>query len=192
MRIIVKSSYLRVDNSTIKALASEKKAKAHLGYQWVYRDPASGLVLVAYLKGRRAHDVMERLADFAGYLQTDGYRAYETYLRKHPQVTGMGGLAYICRKLFEARQQQPRLAEVALTAIGSIVGNNTIGHPRMIADNKSYSLIPKFIIFCPPRLRLEILKMELAKSTLGPTHQVEMLILSLSGLTLTVRRIFQR
>ncbi|THH34189.1 IS66 family transposase, partial [Neolewinella litorea] len=58
------------------------------------------------------------LADFAGYLQTDGYKAYETYLRKHPQVTGVSCLAHIRRRFFEAREQHPRLAELALAAIG--------------------------------------------------------------------------
>ncbi|WP_168797678.1 IS66 family transposase [Neolewinella litorea] len=118
LRTVVDSDYLQVDESTIKVLASEKKGKAHLGYQWVYRDPDSGLVLFDYRKGRGVHGVMERLADFAGYLQTDGYKAYETYLRKHPQVTGVSCLAHIRRKFFEAREQHPRLAELALAAIG--------------------------------------------------------------------------
>lgn len=115
---VVAADYLQVDESTIKVLASEKKGKAHLGYQWVYRDPGTGLVLFDYRKGRGAHGVMERLAEFGGYLQTDGYRAYETYLRKHPAVTGVSCLAHIRRKFYDARDQHPRLAELALAAIG--------------------------------------------------------------------------
>ncbi|WP_116108822.1 IS66 family transposase, partial [Lewinella sp. IMCC34191] len=115
---VVEADYLQVDESTIKVLASEKKGKAHLGYQWVYRDPGSGLVRFDYRKGRGVHGVMERLADFTGYLQTDGYKAYETYLRKHPGVTGVSCLAHIRRKFFDAREQHPQLAELALAAIG--------------------------------------------------------------------------
>ncbi len=120
LRTVVDSDYLQVDESTIKVLASEKKGKAHLGYQWVYRDPGSGLVLFDYRRGRGVHGVMERLSDFAGYLQTDGYKAYETYLRKHPEVTGVSCLAHIRRKFFEARDHHPRLAELALAAIGFV------------------------------------------------------------------------
>ncbi|WP_116106148.1 IS66 family transposase [Lewinella sp. IMCC34191] len=118
LRTVVAADYLQVDESTIKVLASEKKGKAHLGYQWVYRDPGSGLVLFDYRKGRGVHGVMERLAEFTGYLQTDGYKSYETYLRKHPQVTGVSCLAHIRRKFFDAREQHPQLAELALAAIG--------------------------------------------------------------------------
>jgi transposase len=118
--VVGEADYLQVDESTIKVLASEKKGKAHLGYQWVYRDPGSGLVLFDYRKGRGVHGVMERLADFVGYLQTDGYKAYETYLRKHPEATGVSCLAHIRRKFFDARDHHPRLAELALAAIGFI------------------------------------------------------------------------
>ncbi len=116
--VVAGADYLQVDESTIKVLASEKKGKAHLGYQWLYRDPGSGLVLFDYRKGRGVHGVMERLVDFTGYLQTDGYKAYETYLRKHPKVTGVSCLAHIRHKFFDASKQHPRLAELALAAIG--------------------------------------------------------------------------
>ena len=68
------TDYLQVDESTIPVLdAADKTGKTHLGYQWVYRDPISGLVLFDYRRGRSAAEgVMLRLADFTGYLQTDG------------------------------------------------------------------------------------------------------------------------
>ena len=109
LRTVVAVDYLQVDESTIKVLASEKKGKAHLGYQWFYRDAAaSGLVLFDYRRGRGVHGVMERLSDFPGYPQTDGYQANETYLRRHPEVTGVSCLAHIRRKFFELRDPPPK------------------------------------------------------------------------------------
>ena len=114
------TDYLQVDESTIPVLdAADKTGKTHLGYQWVYRDPISGLVLFDYRRGRSAAEgVMLRLTDFTGYLQTDGYKAYVTYLRKHPKVIGVSCLAHIRRKFFAALAHHRRLAEVALAAIG--------------------------------------------------------------------------
>ena len=114
---VVGTDYLQVDESTIKVQDSAKRGSTHLGYQWVYRDPATGLILFDYRKGRGAHGVLERLAEFTGYLQTDGYRAYQTYLARHPTVTGVSCLAHIRRKFFDARANHPRLAEMVLATI---------------------------------------------------------------------------
>ena len=114
---VVGADYLQVDESTIKVQDSAKQGSTHLGYQWVYRDPATGLVLFDYRKGRGAHGVLERLADFTGYLQTDGYRAYQTYLARHPEVTGVSCLAHIRRKFYDAQENHPRIAELVLAAV---------------------------------------------------------------------------
>lgn len=116
-RTVLQTDYLQVDESPIQVLDAEKKGATHRGYQWVYRNPLCGLVLFDYRAGRGAHGVMEHLAEFEGYLQTDGYRAYQAYLRKHPRVSGVSGLAHIRRKFFEARDHHPRLAQLALALI---------------------------------------------------------------------------
>lgn len=117
LRSVIATDYLQVDESTIKVLDSDRKGKTHLGYQWVYRNPQSGLILFDYRKGRGANGVQERLADFTGYLQTDGYRAYQTYLKQHPGVVGVSCLAHIRRRFVEARNHHPRLAAWALAPI---------------------------------------------------------------------------
>lgn len=120
LRQVVRTDYLQVDESPIKVLDSEKKGKTHQGYQWVYRNPLNGLVLFDYRKGRGAHGVKERLADFTGYLQTDGYQAYTKYLRKHPQVSGVSCLAHIRRYFYQARDHHPLVAGIALALIGRL------------------------------------------------------------------------
>lgn len=115
---VIDTDYLQVDESTLKVQDSNKKGGTHLGYQWVYRNPVSGLILFDYRKGRGAHGVMERLSEFKGYLQTDGYKAYQTYLRKHPDATGVSCLAHIRRKFFDARDNDRSKADTGLAAIG--------------------------------------------------------------------------
>ena len=111
---VIDSDYLQVDESTIKVLDRTKKGKTHLGYQWVYRNPLNGLIFFEYRRGRGAAGVMERLANFTGYLQTDGYKAYKTFLRKHPHVTGVSCGSHIRRKFHEALDNNRRSAEHVL------------------------------------------------------------------------------
>ena len=118
LKNVLETDYLQVDESTLKVLDSDKKSGTHLGYQWVYRNPLSGLILFDYRRGRGVQGVMERLKNFEGYLQTDGYKAYQTYLRKHPAATGVSCLAHIRRKFFEARDNDRAKADIALAAIG--------------------------------------------------------------------------
>lgn len=120
IRIILETVYLQTDESPFKVLDSDKKGKSHRGYMWVYRAPLSGLILFDYRKGRGANGVLERLEHFTGYLQTDGYSAYKTYLRKHPEVTGISCLAHIRRKFVAARDNDRRRADLALAAINFI------------------------------------------------------------------------
>ena len=124
---VIESDYLQADESTIKVLERPKKTKStsrksdkkiHLGYQWVFRNALNGLVLFSYRKGRGANGIMELLSDFSGYLQSDGYSAYKTYLSKHPDVRGVSCLAHIRRKFFEAKDNDPVNAQLALDIIG--------------------------------------------------------------------------
>lgn len=114
-RAVIDSDYLQVDESTIKVLDRTKKGKTHLGYQWVYRNPLNGLIFFEYRRGRGAAGVMERLANFTGYLQTDGYKAYQKFLRQHPKVTGVSCGSHIRRKFHDALDNNRRCAEHVLT-----------------------------------------------------------------------------
>lgn len=116
-RNVLEADYLQADESRITVLEhgpeeSRKKTseklqtkpkKAHLGYMWVFRNPMSGGVYFAYRPGRGASVLHETLNGFQGVLQSDGYSAYTSYLKKHPQVELVSCLAHIRRKFFEAR-----------------------------------------------------------------------------------------
>ena len=91
-------------------------AKRHLGYMWVFRNPVSGNVLFVYRSGRGANVLHETLGDFTGLLQSDGYSAYASYIKKH-EVELVSCLAHIRRKFFEARSNHQEKAEYALGQI---------------------------------------------------------------------------
>ncbi len=118
LKRVLDTDYLQVDESPIKVQDADKKGATHQGYQWVYRNPGNGLVLFDYRRGRGMHGPRERLADFAGTLQCDGYKVYASIARKSAgQIRLVSCLAHIRRKFYEAREHHPELAEYALGQI---------------------------------------------------------------------------
>ena len=127
LQVVMDADYLQADESPIKVQDSNKKGKtcrpgegrrAHQGYMWVYRNPLNGLVLFDYRKGRGMHGPKERLADFSGLLQCDGYKVYPSMAKKSKgAIRLVGCLAHIRRKFYEARDHHPQLAEQALSLI---------------------------------------------------------------------------
>lgn len=95
---ILASRYLQADETPIKILKPEKK-----GYMWTYYAPHVGGGLVVFdLRLSRSGDIaMERLKDYKGLLQTDGYQGYDG-LRKREDITGLGCLSHGRRKFSEA------------------------------------------------------------------------------------------
>lgn len=76
---VLKSPYLHVDETPIKVLDKDKKGQTHRGYYWVYQNSKDKLVFFDYQQGRGREGPMEILQHYRGYLQTDGYAAYEIF-----------------------------------------------------------------------------------------------------------------
>jgi transposase len=80
-KLVLSSNYLQADETPIKVLDKNKKARpngssgrgtTHRGYHWVYHAPQERLVLFDYREGRGREGPTECLKDFKGFLQTDG------------------------------------------------------------------------------------------------------------------------
>ncbi|MBN2648103.1 MAG: IS66 family transposase [Prolixibacteraceae bacterium] len=78
----LKNSYLQVDESPIKVLDRDKPGATHQGYMWVYRAPLQNAVYFDYNRGRGQVAPQKNLAEFKGYLQTDGYVVYDQFGKK--------------------------------------------------------------------------------------------------------------
>ncbi|TYR30786.1 IS66 family transposase [Sphingobacterium phlebotomi] len=108
--------YLQVDETPIKVLDSDKKGAAHQGYYWVYHSPLDKTVLFDYNPSRAGHVPKSMLDNFKGYLQTDGYAAYDKYGKKK-DITHLACWAHARREFEKALQNDHPRAEKALMMI---------------------------------------------------------------------------
>ncbi len=110
---VLASRYLHVDETTIKVLDENKKGKTHLGYYWVYHNSDQKMVLFDYRQGRGREGPHDILKNYQGYLQTDGYVAYDDF-EKRSGITLMHCMAHARRKFVEALQNDQTRSEHAL------------------------------------------------------------------------------
>lgn len=94
---ILTSGYLQVDETPVQVLASDKK-----GYIWAYYAPyvGKGLVVFEFSETRSGLVAENRLKNYKGILQTDGYAGYHR-LRQKPTTAGCGCLTHSRRKFDE-------------------------------------------------------------------------------------------
>jgi transposase len=116
---VLNTDYLNADETTIKVLDKDKKGKAHQGYYWVYYDTQKKLALFDYQPGRGALYPQAMLYKFKGYLQTDGYDAYETF-DKVEGITTLCCWAHARRKFYEALEYDKHYAQMVLGQIQSL------------------------------------------------------------------------
>ncbi|WP_044262502.1 IS66 family transposase [Saccharicrinis fermentans] len=118
-KIVLKSDYIQVDESTIPVISNEKH-KAQKAYLWMVRSVMNNLVFFHYDKGSRAQKViLPLLKDFQGAIQTDGYQAYSIYEQKKG-VLLLGCWAHARRKFSESLKEDKTGAEYALAQIAKI------------------------------------------------------------------------
>jgi transposase len=115
-RQVLSTKYLGVDETPIKVLDKTKKGTTHQGYYWVYYNTESRQVLFKYQTGRAAEWPKETLKNYQGYLQTDGYAAYNQF----DEVEGIIPLncwAHARRKFIDAQTFDNAKASEVLTQI---------------------------------------------------------------------------
>ena len=98
-KLVLEQGYLQADETPIKVLDKDKKGTTHQGYHWVYNAPLQNAVFYDYRHGRGRDGPTELLKNFKGYLQTDGYSAYD-WFAKQPGITHVGCMAH-ARRYFE-------------------------------------------------------------------------------------------
>ena len=113
---ILKTSYLMVDETSLRVQVRELKCRCHTGYYWVYLAPLQRLVLFDYRQSRSRDGPQEMLRDFHGHLQTDGYQVYDDIGARNT-IVHVGCFAHARRYFVEALQSDPKRAEWVLTHI---------------------------------------------------------------------------
>jgi transposase len=118
-KIIFSSDYLMADETPIPVLTRDKPGATHKGYYWVYYDPVNKLVLFDYQKTRSREGPDELLKNFSGYLQTDGYTAYNN-LNNEANIIHLACMAHARRKFEHALENHHDLATEAMNMFGTL------------------------------------------------------------------------
>ncbi|NHB94822.1 IS66 family transposase, partial [Photorhabdus cinerea] len=94
------------DETPVQVLHEAERPAQSKSYMWVYRSgefAAQPAVIFDYQPSRSGRCVADFLGDYAGYLLTDGYAAYDTL----KSVRHAGCMAHARRKFTEAQKVQP-------------------------------------------------------------------------------------
>lgn len=94
--------YLQIDESPVNVLDPEVKGKAAKGYLWFYSRPG-GYVFLEFHQSRGRDGPRERLRDFRGTMQTDGYELYDALRKEQPsRLRRIGCASHARRKFYKA------------------------------------------------------------------------------------------
>ncbi len=113
---VLQSNYLHADETPIKVMDKDKKGETHRGYYWVYQNSIDKIALFDYQEGRGREGPVEILKDFTGYLQTDGYVAYDIFAKKQG-ITLIHCMAHASRMFNDALDNDEQRATHALKEI---------------------------------------------------------------------------
>ena len=120
------ADYIKIDETPVRCL-EPGAGKTASGYFWVYHHAEHG-VLFDWHKSR-ANTCLDHIligadgeSSFNGHLQSDGLRAYRTFIERHPklQIIPVSCLTHISRKFKEARDEHPRITARILLLTGTI------------------------------------------------------------------------
>ena len=115
---------LQLDETTVQVMEEPGRANTTLSYMWVARGgaPQAPVILFHYAPGRGAEVAKKILGTYEGYLQTDGYEAYDRVCETAENVVHVGCWAHARRKFFEAQKSSKKAgsAEMALSMIGKL------------------------------------------------------------------------
>jgi transposase len=111
---VLDTDYLMADETPYPVQTKDKPGATHKGYLWVYCDPVRRLALFDYRKTRGREGPNEMLADFNGFLQTDGYAGYNDLDNKAKTVR-LACMAHARRKFEHAKDNDLARATYALS-----------------------------------------------------------------------------
>lgn len=115
---------IQMDETTIQVLGEENRPDTSNSYMWLARGgpPQTPLVIYEYHETRSSLHAKDVLEGYSGYLQTDGYKAYETALKDSESIIHVGCLAHARRKFVEASKASKKAgsAQIAVKKIREI------------------------------------------------------------------------
>lgn len=108
------SDCLQIDEVPWRIADSPGKSRKGYAWQFLVNRPQSHALYFLYMKGSRAGTVPRaELRNFRGAIQTDGFGVYD-YFELLDNVTLLGCMAHVRRKLTDAQASHPELAARAV------------------------------------------------------------------------------
>jgi transposase len=141
---ILNENYLQADETTLRVMNEEGRLNKTLSYVWVIRGgpPDKPVVYFHYRPTRAADFIKAFLKDYQGYVQTDGYVAYD-FLDHQEGVVHLGCWAHARRKFTEAikarakkRRTKKTHAEVGLAFIAKLYRIETYARVNQLSPQE--------------------------------------------------------
>jgi transposase len=128
---VMAGNYVQVDETPVRYLAPGN-GKTKTGYFWT--TSRRGGDAVYQWETSRAATCLDKVlpVDFKGTVQCDGYTAYANYARRKEHIQLSACWAHARRKFYEARDQDPRIANWLLRQISHLYRVE-----RKLRDNRS-------------------------------------------------------
>lgn len=111
---ILESGYVQADETPVKVLDPDRGGHAAQAYLWTYLSPLSQAIVFDFDLSRSRGNLREFFPpDWQGVLQSDGYEAYESFLKNKPRIIHAGCMAHLRRYAVEALEAGVQLELVA-------------------------------------------------------------------------------
>lgn len=129
----LRSDYIQVDETTVRVI-NQDRGKSDKEYLWMVRSVIDKTVFFHYDEGSRSRRVIEKLLEpFRGYLQSDGYDAYNIFENKDG-VCLVGCLAHVRRYFEAALIENKSLSEYALAEIQKLYSIERMASEQNLSD----------------------------------------------------------
>jgi len=97
---------LRMDETPVKVIGEEGRENTQNSYMWLALGgpPGKTVAWYEYHPTRSGYNAKAFLEGYSGYLQTDGYKGYDSAVKDMPGIVHVGCFAHSRRKFFEAAE----------------------------------------------------------------------------------------
>ena len=136
---VLSSDYIQVDETTLPVIDHDRH-KAAKEYIWIVRAAVLRLLFFHYANGSRSQKVaVDLLKTFKGYLQCDGYSAYDAF-ENRKDVRLCGCLAHIRRHIESCREENREYVMQGLKFIQDLYNVEYMADERQLSYEERAAL----------------------------------------------------
>lgn len=109
---------INIDETTVQVLSEPRRRPASKSYMWIFRGgaPDKPALEFFYYPGRDGKVAADYLADYQGYVQTDGYSGYD-FLDRRDTIVHLGCWAHVRRKFVDVLKAAGNLRSKKKTGV---------------------------------------------------------------------------